>query len=226
MQIVFECQLLFSYMYLIFRSSQVNTRKTSWFNELKTLLLIPENFFQKVYSEKGNKKPFFWALAAFIFFIICTILIGLVAINYMQNLAPNIESFDAFARVEEKKVEVLVYIILSVIIFVFSIILLPVTHFFATKMGGKGNFDQTVKASFYSNVSHYLLSWVPILGILGAIWGFYTFYLGFKVLHKMSLKTFIKFAIVTFVVELSIILLLLIFLAVIALLIYGALLTL
>lgn len=210
-------------MYLIPRSSQVNMRKTSWFNELKTLLLTPEDFFQKVSSEKGKKKPFFWAFAAFIFFIICTALVGLAAVTYMQNLAPNIESFDAFARVEEKKVEVVMDIILSVVFFIFSLILLPLIHFLATKMDGKGTFDQTVKASFYSIVPQYLLSWIPILGILGIIWGIYTAYLGFKVLHKMSLKSFIKFALVSFFIEIFIALLLLLFFAVIAILIYGAL---
>lgn len=80
----------------------------------------------------------------------------------------------------------------------FSLIIMPVTHFFATKMGRKGIFDQIVKASFYPNIPAYLFGRIPILGILGTIWALYSFYLRFKVLHKMNLKTSIKFSLIFF----------------------------
>jgi hypothetical protein len=60
-------------------------------------------------------------------------------------------------------------------------------HIFVWALGGKKGYVQTVKSIMYGSTPALLLSWIPIVGFIGAIWTIILDIFGIKELQDMSI---------------------------------------
>jgi hypothetical protein len=60
-------------------------------------------------------------------------------------------------------------------------------HIFVWALGGKKGYVQTVKSIMYGSTPGLLLSWIPIVGFIGAIWTVILDIFGLKELQEMSI---------------------------------------
>lgn len=59
-------------------------------------------------------------------------------------------------------------------------------HIFVWLLGGRKGYDKTVKALMYGSTPGLLISWIPIIGIIGALWTVILEILGIQELQDMS----------------------------------------
>ena len=59
-------------------------------------------------------------------------------------------------------------------------------HIFVWLLGGRKGYLQTVKALVYGSTPGLLISWIPIIGIIGALWTLILEILGIQELQEMS----------------------------------------
>lgn len=74
-------------------------------------------------------------------------------------------------------------------------------HIGVLVMGGRGGIIQTFKAVVYGLTPYYLLGWIPVVGLLAALWALIVEILGIRELHEMSTER----AIVAWVISIVII---------------------
>lgn len=61
-----------------------------------------------------------------------------------------------------------------------------ILHIFVYIVGGRKGIGQTIKALAYAETPVLLLGWIPIINIIGAIWGFVLTILGIREIHEIS----------------------------------------
>jgi hypothetical protein len=69
----------------------------------------------------------------------------------------------------------------------FGFIYAGALHIFAKLLRGVGNYSQTYKAFIYSCTPSLLLSWIPHIGPLFALWAWYLGIKGLSKLHNVSM---------------------------------------
>ncbi len=60
-------------------------------------------------------------------------------------------------------------------------------HVFVTLLGGEEGLVQTFKTVMYANTPALLIGWIPMIGIIGAIWSIVLFIIGMREMQKVSL---------------------------------------
>jgi len=82
----------------------------------------------------------------------------------------------------------LVWLVGGAILFgiVGAIIAGAVLHIFVYIVGGRMGPGQTMKAFLYSATPALLLGWIPVINIIGAIWGIILLIVGLRELHQFS----------------------------------------
>ncbi|MEI7432846.1 MAG: YIP1 family protein [Methanomicrobiales archaeon] len=59
-------------------------------------------------------------------------------------------------------------------------------HIFVWLLGGRKGYEKTLKAIMYGSTPGLLISWIPIIGIIGALWTLILEILGIQELQEMS----------------------------------------
>ncbi len=80
-------------------------------------------------------------------------------------------------------------------------------HIFVWLLGGRKGYVQTVKAAMYGATPSFLLSWIPLIGIIGALWTIALEILGLRELHEISTGRAIAAVIISVLIILVIVIL-------------------
>jgi len=59
-------------------------------------------------------------------------------------------------------------------------------HLWVWLLGGKKGYGQTIKSLMYGSTPHFLIGWIPVIGLLGALWSFILVIFGIRELHQIS----------------------------------------
>lgn len=81
-------------------------------------------------------------------------------------------------------------------------------HIFVWVLGGRKDYFQTVKALMYGSTPGLLISWIPIIGFIGALWTLILVTLGIQELQQMSTGRAVAAVILAVVIFMIIIILL------------------
>jgi hypothetical protein len=98
-------------------------------------------------------------------------------------------------------------ILMIFLLFVFLFIGAAWLHLWVWICGGRKGYLQTLKAIAYGNTPYLLLGWIPIVGIIGAIWSFILSMIGVRELHEISTGRAVAAVILAAVIILIIIIL-------------------
>lgn len=181
------------------------------FFSLKKLLLQPSTFFASVENEKGWKKPLGWLILSFGVFVFLNA-VHFVLVQQGFTLFAEWSSFVDVDSVNSILVAFFLYAVLTAIV----VISIPVTHFITTQIGGKGNYEDTVKAVCYPYSLMYFFGWIPVVGVLITLWSSYVMYVAFVKLHHFSGKRALAFLVIYSIISVVIIVILLALLVLLA----------
>lgn len=151
---------------------------------VQSLLFSPLKFFESIKSDKNANKAIWFTVLSFAIYIILYFIISYLEYNPsvpVQGL-PDVW----YSQPLMSALILIGYLIISVF-------LIPVSHAIAVKMGGKGSWEQTVKALFYGSGVNSLVGWVPYIGTIFSVYSIYVIYRGMRVLHGMTKRNALIF---------------------------------
>jgi len=144
--------------------------------KVKGILLDPvEAFRQSVNDELGTVFTYLGALL--LFNAIVSVILITIGINSMQQYA--VISWGAAGAV-------MVFFLVLVIGFIGTLILAAWIHLWVYLLGGRKGIMQTVTAIVYGSTPHLILGWIPVLGVIFALWSLVLSVLGIRELQELS----------------------------------------
>jgi hypothetical protein len=165
--------------------------------KLKGFILNPVATFQKSREDTLGTAFSYYIVLAVISAILVTILYTAVA-----NMSP-LSSLPGFKSL----FPVTLFVLLIVAYIIGPFIGGAWLHVFVWLLGGRKGYVQTVKAAMYGATPSFLLSWIPIVGIIGAFWTIALEIIGIRELHEITTGRAIAAVIISVVIILIIVIL-------------------
>ena len=78
-------------------------------------------------------------------------------------------------------------------------------HLFVMLLGGQKGYSQTVKSLLYGWTPHFLLGWIPFIGLLGSLWSLGLVIIGVRELHQISTERSIAAVLIAILLPLIVI---------------------
>jgi hypothetical protein len=148
----------------------------NFMEKLKGFLLNPVETFQKSREDSLGTTFSYYIVLAIISAILVTVLTTAVASLSPLAMLPGFAGvFPAF---------IFVFLIIAYIIAPF--IGGAWVHIFVWLFGGRKGYIQTVKSMMYGATPSLLLSWIPLVSIIGSIWTIILEIIGIRELHEIS----------------------------------------
>jgi hypothetical protein len=153
---------------------------------VKGFILSPTETFQKVRgADLGDTLKYYLILV--VINTILTVIVSLVALSAVWTMfnsllpglglgAPTLAGFGIV-------IFAILMIFLSVVILFIAAAWL---HLWVYLLGGRKGYLETLKAIAYADTPSLLLGWIPVIGIIGAIWSFILSIIGIRELHEMT----------------------------------------
>lgn len=143
------------------------------------LFISPSKFFEGIKSDKdANKAVWFSVVSAVIF----------IASYFIQSYLQYNPEVPIRGLPDVWYSQPVVSALMVAFYLLSAVALIPLSHAIAQKVGGKGTWEQTVKAIFYSSGIGSLLGVIPVIGTALSLYCFYVNYRGLRVLHSMTKK--------------------------------------
>lgn len=105
-------------------------------------------------------------------------------------------------------VPILVFFIVLVAEFIFTLIFAAWLHLWVYVVGGRKGIGQTMNAVIYGSTPSLILGWIPLISILFSLWSIVLWVLGVRDLHELSTGKAIVAVAIAILIPLVIILLL------------------
>ena len=169
----------------------------SFVEKVKGFILNPGETFQKSKADDLETVLPYFAIIV----LINAILSAIVSLFWEAN--PMYKSMMGGVAVP-----ILVFFIVLVAEFVFTLIFAAWLHLWVYIVGGRKGIGETMKAVIYGSTPSMLLGWIPILGIIFALWSIVLWVLGVRDLHEISTGKAIAAVVIAILIPLVIILLL------------------
>ncbi len=144
--------------------------------KVKGFLLNPTETFQKSREDTLGTTFTYYIVLAIISAILVTLLYTAIA-----SLSP-LASLPGFAGVFPAFIFVFLIITYIIAPFISGAWL----HIFVWLLGGRKGYIQTVKSLMYAATPSFLLSWIPLVSIIGGIWAIILEIIGVRELHEIS----------------------------------------
>jgi len=169
----------------------------SFVEKVKGFILNPGETFQKAKADDLETVLPYFAIIV----LINAILSAIVSLFWEAN--PMYKSMMGGVAVP-----ILVFFIVLVAEFIFTLIFAAWLHLWVYIVGGRKGIGETMKAVIYGSTPSMLLGWIPILGIIFALWSIVLWVLGVRDLHEISTGKAIAAVVIAILIPLVIILLL------------------
>lgn len=169
----------------------------SFVEKVKGFILNPGETFQKAKADDLETVLPYFAIIV----LINAILSAIVSLFWEAN--PMYKSMMGGVAVP-----ILVFFIVLVAEFIFTLIFAAWLHLWVYIVGGRKGIGETMKAVIYGSTPSMLLGWIPILGVIFALWSIVLWALGVRDLHELSTGKAIAAVVIAILIPLVIILLL------------------
>jgi hypothetical protein len=163
--------------------------------KLKGFLLAPSETFRKSREDTLGATFSYYIVLAIISAILVTLLYTAVA-----SLSP-LSTLPGFAGVFPAAMFVVLIITYIIAPFIGGAWL----HIFVWLLGGRNGYIQTVKSMMYGSTPSLLLSWIPLVSIIGAIWTVILEIIGIRELHGISTGRAVAAVIISLVLIVTIV---------------------
>lgn len=153
---------------------------------VKGFILSPTEAFRKV-RDADLGDTFKYYLILLVINTVLSVIVSLVAIS--SAFAAISQLFPSLGLEGQVGAEFTVIVFAILWIFVTLVILVlgaAWTHLFVYLFGGRKGYLQTLKAFAYGQTPALLIGWIPLIGIIGAIWSIVLWIIGVRELHEIS----------------------------------------
>lgn len=156
--------------------------------KIKKVILSPNEFFDAIKTEEGITQAFiYYAILSLIY----SILFGIFYFLMPTFLGPMPFGELGIAMI------VISYVVGLISVFIYAVI----THIFTKIVGGNGNYSATFKSLVYASTPSLLLGWVPMIGVIFAIFSLYLMIKGISKLHGITmLRAFVAVFIIPLII--------------------------
>jgi hypothetical protein len=157
-----------------------------YFELIKGFMLSPVETFPKVRgADLGDSLKNFLILV--VINTILSVIVGLVALSAMWTAFNSIFESLGLAVPTAAGVGIIVFAILMIFVTLLMLFIGAAwLHIFVHLLGGRKGYLETVKTIAYGSTPYLLIGWIPLIGIIGAIWSFALEILGVRELQEMS----------------------------------------
>ena len=167
--------------------------------QLKLLIFHPQKFFKSVERESDWKKPIWWYFFSIAFYFVMSVL-TVPLFTYLMELF--VTKFGGFVALLIYNPDLILFEWITYFFFgILSLLLLPLTQFIVTKLGGKKPLVQTVKALYYPGVVSNLFGWIPIVNFFVFFWMLYLYFKSLKFFQGFSASKTVLLFIISLIVE-------------------------
>lgn len=136
--------------------------------KVQNVLAAPGKFYDGVKGEEGLSK-------AFIYYSI------LLAVSLVLT-----QAVSTVMGAPLSKITVIGVVAAWLLVNGLNFVIVAIVHVFVYLLGGKAGYGATYRAMSYASTPMYLLNWIPIVGLAGALWSLYLDIKGIAVLQNMS----------------------------------------
>ncbi|MFZ1128749.1 YIP1 family protein [Methanoregula sp.] len=165
--------------------------------KVKGFLLDPVETFRQSKTDAPKSVFTFFGVLLLVNAILSTIIV-----------AAGIEAMNVFGGTTfGAALPVVVFFIVLVGGFIFTLIFAAWTHLWVYVLGGRKGIMQTVNAILYGSTPHLLLGWIPFIGIIFTLWTLVLNVLGIRELQELSTGKAILAVVIAVIIPLVIILL-------------------
>lgn len=151
---------------------------SDFIDKMKGFLFSPVETFQASRSEELGEAVRYYVILLAFYSLLSGILIG-IGLSVLSSI-PGMGG--AVVPVGGLFMIIIIFIAGLIGIFITGIIL----HIFVYLVGGRNGLEQTLKAVMYASTPSLLLGWIPLIGIIAAIWVIVLEVLGIRELHDIS----------------------------------------
>jgi hypothetical protein len=163
--------------------------------KLKGFLLTPVETFQKSREDTLGATFSYYIVLAIISAILVTLLYTAIA-----SLSP-LSTLPGFAGM----FPAVLFVILIITYIIAPFIGGAWLHIFVWLLGGRNGYIQTVKSMMYGGTPSLLLSWIPLVSIIGAIWTVILEIIGIRELHGISTGRAVAAVVISLVIIVTIV---------------------
>jgi len=167
-------------------------------NKVKGFFLTPVETFQQVRDDEPSV-VFTYLAVLLLINAIFSALIAAVGFNSMQMFA---------GMTWGVAVPVMVFFMVLVGGFIFTLILGAWVHLWVYLFGGRNGIMQTLKAIIYGKTPHLLLGWIPFIGFIFTLWSIVLGILGIRELQELSTGKSIFAVIIAIIIPLVLLIIL------------------
>lgn len=155
-----------------------------YFELIKGFMLSPVETFPKVRgADLGDSLKYFLILV--VINTILSVIVGLVALSAMWTAFNSIFESLGLAVPTAAGVGIIVFAILMIFVTLLMLFIGAAwLHIFVHLLGGRKGYLETVKTIAYGSTPYLLIGWIPLIGIIGAIWSFALEILGVREFRK------------------------------------------
>ena len=148
--------------------------------KIRKVLSEPSRFFEEIKREVGITEAFKYSIILSVVYTILYSLLNL-SISYLAypSFIPLFSGFVGFSFIR------ISFIFAGLIISPF--IGAGFLHLFVKMFGGKNNYEATYRVVVYSSTPSLLIGWIPLVGFIGAPYGWYLSVKGLSLLHNISM---------------------------------------
>lgn len=157
----------------------------------KEVIQSPSDFYRRMPTTGGYAEPLTFASISYIIFEIMNIVMFLF-MNYFifGGLMPTGgEDAILFTALNSGQLILMsfIYLIMAPIAFIILLFIgSAILNIIYRVLGGMGSFEGTFRFISYTTAV-YVLSWIPILGLISSIYGIYLYIVGGKFVHNVSM---------------------------------------
>lgn len=153
---------------------------------VKGFLLSPAETFRKVRpADLGDTLKYYLVLV--VINTIFSVIISLVIISSVWAALSTLFPFLGLTAPAIAGAGIVIFAILMIFVHLLMLFIVAAwVHLWVWLLGGRKGYVQTLKAIACADTPYLLLGWIPLVGIIGAIWSFILSIIGVRELHEVS----------------------------------------
>jgi hypothetical protein len=156
----------------------------------KEVIQSPSDFYKRMPTTGGYTEPLTFASISYIILAIMSIALSMLMNYFMFGELASMGGEDAtlFAALSSGQLILMAFIYLFVMFIVFICLFVSagILNIIYRVLGGIGSYEGTFRFISYTSAV-YVLSWIPILGLVSSIYGIYLYIVGGKFVHNVSM---------------------------------------
>jgi hypothetical protein len=159
-----------------------------FFEKVKGFLLEPSKTFDATKGENLSEAIKYYAAIAAIYSALFAVLLAFV-LTFVGTLFGSMmgrQNLGMLMGAGASGVAIIFFVLFMIFAIVGAFVGGAILHIFVYIVGGRKGIAQTIKAVMYGSTPQLLLGWIPIIGIIAAIWSLVVEIIGIRQLHELT----------------------------------------